>query len=283
MMYFIARLGSKKRVIKILGLLSVYAILITVLRCYDTITYNADLQRAGAVFCLDTRVDLWVANELVFGATPSYQGADLVGLLDGEGVLLVFFPIIIGILGLQMYADDLRGGLMPLLFTRMEKKKYYMINGMGYVVFIIIVTCFFLCIQLLSAVVGAFFISGCGIIVSQEPVAWHEVFGSIARWCILNASFALLSYTIVLFFGKLRIIAQLVYITICFSAEVIGLGLFHCGPLDMACINSGLNYPSMKVYWLFVLLSLVVSGLLGLVRGACSMIGPEGLTNEALL
>ena len=283
MMYFIARFGSKKRIIKILGLLSVYALLITVLRYYDTITYNADLQRAGAVFCLDTQVDLWIGNELVFCATPSYQGAGLVSLLDGEGVLLVFFPIIIGMLGLQMYANDFRGGLMPLLFTRMKRKKYYMTNGVGYVTFTMMVTCFFMCVQLLFAVAGAVFLPQCGIIVSQEPVIWHEVFSSIARWCIINASFALLSYTIVLFFGKQHIIAQLVYVTVCFSAEVIGLGLFHCGPFDMACINSGLNNPSMKVYWLFVLLSLVMSGFLGVMRGVCSMIGPEGLTNEALL
>lgn len=123
MMYFIARFGSKKRIIKILGLLSVYALLITVLRYYDTITYNADLQRAGAVFCLDTKVDLWIGNELVFCATPSYQGAGLVSLLDGEGVLLVFFPIIIGNARTADVCKRFQGRIDAFVIYTHEKKE----------------------------------------------------------------------------------------------------------------------------------------------------------------
>ena len=284
MKYWINRFWPKRKILLVLCFLVLYALVITCLRCVDTVMYDADMRRAGAVFALTTKVELWTAYELVFGAYPMYPGAELVKFIDdGSTALQIVLPVLFGVLGLQIYADDIRGGMISVVFARMRKSRYYLILGFGYLLSVVLIIAFFLAIQFIFAVIAAGILPSFGIIVSEDPIPWTDVAGSFFRWCILNASFALVSFQLAILFGRLRIVSQLFFLAVHWAVDIMGFSIFLCGPADMACIDNALNHPSMKVFWGWIILSVLISAVLAGVKWVSSATLPEEKVNEALL
>lgn len=283
MKYYRSRFWPKRTIVLVFLFLLIYAALVTILRCVNTVAYDYDLRLAGSSFPLKSKVSLWLVYTMGYGAYPRYPGAGVVSFLVSETVLQIMCPVFFGLVGLQIYAEDIRSGMAPVIFSRMTRGRYFLVNGAGYVCSVVLLTVWFLSVQLAFSLLGAAILPAFGINVSSDPIPWAEVLRSLSLQCMLNASLALVSYSFALLLGRLKIIAQLMFVALMILVELGSMEIFSCAPLDMTYIKCPLNHPSMQVYWGWIIVSVLVAAVLFGIKFLVSAILPEEKVNEALL